>query len=618
MASTEKKKTLSRPKTMAILVLLFTVAWYVWHWPRTHWSPAPPIPAAGHSQNDQILNGGQNHISHVLLISIDTCRGDHFGCYGYSRNATPNIDALAEESTLFNHAVSPVPQTLPAHCSMLTGTTPLFHNVHSNENYKLHDSNITLAEILSENGFATAAVIGSFVLNRMFGLHQGFSLYDDEIAEDRREGGFHEERYADDVTDRGIRWLDDHGDKKFFLFLHYYDPHTPYRNHEQHEFHAVPQLSLPVDRYDSEIAFTDYHIGRVLDKLKKMKRYDSTLIVLTADHGESLGDHGENDHAYFVYHSTIHVPLIIKVPGQTKKNIVHEPAGLVDILPTICGFLNLTPPANIQGYNLSGLWKNAQPDQQERSYYSESYFATKYGAAPLQALVTRQYKYIHTSRPELYDLWDDPAEGNNVFSQESELAKQYQDQLIQIIEKTDRSDLDSSFNLDDQARKQLESLGYVGGKIDMSSQAQTGNDDPKDLLDYHNQYIAFTNHYYDQEYAEAKKLLQKLITQRPQFYDPLQADLTLVLATHENSKIRDVPIATSIGEHAVEASEYRDSYALYALSEAYGAAGRFERAIKLAKMAHKIAIDEKDIRRAKQVDNALARYMNKRPAINED
>ena len=172
----------------------------------------------------------------------------------------------------------------------------------------------------------------------------------------------HDQRNAGDVSDRAIQWLEKNGQKKSFLFLHYYDPHTPYTPHKQFKYSSFPRLTTqPRERYDGEIAYTDFHVGRVLNKLKEMNLYDSTLIIITADHGESLGDHGEIDHAFFIYHSTLHVPLIIKVPGQTKPATIQEPVGLVDILPTVCGLLDIKTPSHIQGKDLSGLWKKGLP-----------------------------------------------------------------------------------------------------------------------------------------------------------------------------------------------------------------------------------------------------------------
>jgi arylsulfatase A-like enzyme len=597
---------------IVVLVLLVAV-WTFCRWPRTRWSLEPSAAATAPSQDKPFVTAPADQIRNVLLISIDTCRADHFGCYGYSRNTTPRIDALAAQSTLFNHAVSPIPLTLPAHSSMLTGTTPLYHNVHSNENYKLSDGNITLAEILREKGFETAAVIGAFVLNRYFGLAQGFSTYDDRIAGVGSAMAINE-REAADVSDRAIAWLQRKGREKFFLFVHYYDPHIPYRQHKQFRFNVLPGRDLQNDRYDSEIAYTDYHVGRVLDTLAEMKIEDSTLVILTADHGESLGEHGEVDHAYFIYHSTLHVPLIMKIPGQSRPAVINETVGIVDILPTVCGLLGLAPPDGIQGYDLSGLWIRGRSLSPDRNYYAESLEATKYHAASLQALVSQHHKYIHTTRPELYDLLHDPREINDIVKQKSDLAKGYHDRLMTVIEQTDRSDSDSRTPLDDESLQRLAALGYVGGSVTQKAGAASGHDDPKDLIGFHNHYLQFATFLKTGRFVQAKQLLLKLVDWRPRFYSPSQAGMVLVLATNKDPQICDVPAALAIGEHAAESSDYRDAGALYALSAAYAAAERFERAIKIAEIAYDLAKAENEDWRANEILKSILRYKKRKPA----
>lgn len=613
MAKGKRKKLFLCVVAPILVVVLLIAVWMYWRWPRTHWSLEPSAAATAPSRDKPFDKAPADQIRNVLLISIDTCRADHFGCYGYSRNTTPRIDALAAQSTLFNHVVSPIPLTLPGHSSMLTGTTPLYHNVHSNENYKLSDRNVTLAEILKEKGFKTAAVIGSFVLNRHFGLAQGFSSYDDRIAS---VGGAmtHNEREAADVSDRAIAWLQGKGREGFFLFVHYYDPHIPYRLHEQFRFNALPGYTLENDRYDSEIAYTDYHVGRVLDTLAEMKIEDSTLIILTADHGESLGEHGEVDHAYFIYHSTLHVPLIIKMPGQSRPAVINETVGIVDILPTVCGLLGLAPPAGIQGYDLSGLWIRGRSLPPDRDYYAESLEPTKYHAASLQALISQQHKYIHTTRPELYDLLHDPRELNDVVEQKPDLAKEYHDRLMTVIEQTDRSELDSRTRLDAESLQRLAALGYVGGSVNPKAVAESGQDDPKDLIAFHNHYLQFATFLKTGRFVQAKHLLLKLVDARPHFYSRSQAVMVFTLATNKDPQVRDVPAAIAIGEHAAESSDYRDVGALHALSAAYAAAGRFERAIKIAEIAYDLTKAENQDRRANEILKSILRYKRKKPA----
>ena len=231
----------------------------------------------------------ETKIQNVLLISIDTCRADRISCYGFDGGTTPNIDAVARDGVLFTRAYSTNPTTLPAHCSLFTGTTPLEHGVHANEYYRLADSRVTLAEILQEKGFQTAAFVGAFVLDASFGLDQGFHTYDDELSGGAYRRLKYNERPADQVSARAVDWLDQHGADPFFLFLHYFDPHPPYQPPE-------PFASrYPEAPYAGEIAFTDHCIGGVIAKLKSLGLYDSTLIIITSDHGEGLGEHQETN-----------------------------------------------------------------------------------------------------------------------------------------------------------------------------------------------------------------------------------------------------------------------------------------------------------------------------------
>jgi len=219
--------------------------------------------------------------------------------------------------------------TLPAHASMLTGTIPPYHGVHENIDYKLGPSHVTLAEMLHRSEFTTCAIIGAFVLDSQFGLNQGFEYYNDQFekpVEDAEIG----ERRGEETTDLALKWLGRHKDDPFALFLHYYDPHTMYDPPE-------PFASkFPDNLYAGEIAYTDYCIGQVIKKLKDLGLYKSALIIITSDHGEMLGEHGEEDHKYFIYQSAVKVPLIFKLPGRDKSLKIDAPVSIIDIVPTIC------------------------------------------------------------------------------------------------------------------------------------------------------------------------------------------------------------------------------------------------------------------------------------------
>ena len=221
--------------------------------------------------------GSRNDIRNVVLISIDTCRADFLSCYGYQHKTTPNIDAIADEGFVFENVTSPAPLTLPAHSSMMTGTIPPSHGVHGNKGYKLGDSNTTIAEVLKSNGFSTGAVISTFVMDSQFGLDQGFDTYDDSFDEKLSTAGIVERR-GREASDHAISWIEQHKDESFFLFLHYYDPHA---NYEPPEPFKTRYASNP---YAGEIAYTDYCVGQVIDKLKALGLYDSSLIIITSDH----------------------------------------------------------------------------------------------------------------------------------------------------------------------------------------------------------------------------------------------------------------------------------------------------------------------------------------------
>ncbi|MDH4203619.1 MAG: sulfatase-like hydrolase/transferase [Phycisphaerae bacterium] len=478
----------------------------------TRWSLDMPTAITGPFSEEQ-KEALAETIEHVVLISIDTCRADHLSCYNYSRKTSLNIDAVAAESVLFNHAVSPVPITLPAHSSMMTGTIPPYHKVRDNDNYVLDPSNITLAEILKEKGFTTGAVLGSFVMDSQFGLDQGFDVYEDHLeGKGTKAEVFYNERKAPEITRLGAAWLEAHKDEKTFLFLHYYDPHAPYIKHRR----LTPPLAKQC--YDDEIFYTDYFIGKVIAKLKELEMYDSTLVIITGDHGESLGDHGETSHGFFIYHSTLHVPLIIRVPGG-PKGLVNETVGLIDIVPTVCGLLGIDIPGIIQGRDLSEYFSNdpGRKDSTEHFYYCESLMPTKLEMGPLFGLISDPWKYIHSSEPELYDLKKNPHEKENVLDNNTQRTRIMQHALKNIIE-------DDFFNttvasqsmLDETDRQRLQSLGYVAGETkDKNIQFEQTSVNPKELIDVYNFWEKALTYIADKKYEKAKKLCYKMLEERP-------------------------------------------------------------------------------------------------------
>ena len=446
----------------------------------------------------------------VILISIDTCRADHLSCYGYPSKTTPNIDAIAAEGILFEKVVAPAPITLPSHASMLTGTIPVYHGVHDNMDYRLAESNITLAEILKEAGFATGGIVSALVLDSKFGIGQGFDNFNDRF-ESTMESNAVEQRRGDETTRFAINWLDENKDERFFYFLHYYDPHIEYQPPEPFASQYAHNL------YAGEIAYTDHCIGQILAKLKELDLYDSTLVIITSDHGEMLGEHGENTHAYFIYESAIKVPLVFKVPGRNKPVRIKQLAGLIDIVPTVCSLLDIDPPAAVAGVDLSTCFDGGKLSA-DRGLYCESLQATKYNANSLLGLVTGRFKYIKTTRPELYDLADDPAESNNLIDRQPDRARILKDRLAQIIQRSVRGNSDDSkVDLDGETRHRLESLGYVGNGIVEDFGLEQAKEDPKDTLDYYLMHLKVMSLIAQKRYDPAERIAEEMIRIRPDF-----------------------------------------------------------------------------------------------------
>jgi arylsulfatase A-like enzyme/Flp pilus assembly protein TadD len=452
----------------------------------------------------------------VLLVSIDTLRADHVGSYGFARPTTPNIDALAREGALFRNAYSPVPVTLPAHCSMLTGTLPPTHGVRDNLHRRLPDASLTLAEVLKARGFATAAVVSSFVLDRRFNLNQGFDSYDDRFQAVHKIGDV-AERKGDEATRVAIEWLEAKGREPFFLFLHYYDPHDDYEPPEPFASQWAD------DGYSGEVAFADHGLGQVLAKLRTLGLYEATLVIVTGDHGEMLGEHGELNHGFFIYESALRVPLVIRVPGATAPGrAIDRPASLIDIVPTVTGLLGMEPPPQAQGVDLSPSLTGAGGEAARRALYAETVTPTRYyGTTSLLGVIADGWKYIETSRPELYDLRHDPAEANNLHSKEPGRADALGRELKTILAGAAQAGKPAeSAGLDEEARQRLEALGYLsrgGGVADIVF--DRSKEDPKDLIGFFRQDQRLSRLVEDKKYEEARILCDEMLRVRPGFAD---------------------------------------------------------------------------------------------------
>ncbi|MBW8002791.1 MAG: sulfatase-like hydrolase/transferase [Planctomycetes bacterium] len=463
-------------------------------------------------------------IRNIIIISMDTTRADFISAYGKSPvEITPNIDALASEGVLCENAISPIPFTLPAHASMMTGTIPAYHGVLDNSYYKLSEENVTLAERLKEKGFVTAAFVSTFILKSNFGLDQGFDIYEDDFTDLRNTIGINERR-AEETTAHAIEWLVEHKDEKNFIFVHYYDPHyaydapEPFGSKFKEALSDTPQI-LNYAAYAGEIAYTDHCIGKIIEKLKELDLYDSTLICVTSDHGESLREHKENTHGFFIYRPTAWVPLIFKIPGLKEPVKIENRVGIVDIVPTICSLLGIKIKEPIQGKDLTAYYKSDSNPYPDRHIFSQSQEPTKYKANSLLGITTDKYKYIQTTRPELYDLEKDPYQELDIIADEPHRARLMKEKLKEIIEETVLAGTkDARVELDAETLERLESLGYVGGAVEEGYEFDQTKEDPKDLITYHVASSSIGVLIIEKEYDQAKKTCQWMISERPDLY----------------------------------------------------------------------------------------------------
>lgn len=415
-------------------------------------------------------NGGCN----VLLITMDTTRADRIGCYGYRGASTPNLDALARAGVRFEDAYAPVPLTLPSHASLFTGTLPVFHGVHNNGFYALGPEALTLAEVLKDRGYVTAAFVSSFTVDSRFGTAQGFDVYDDVFGDGEILKNFRSERRGDATAASFLRWLETHGDRTFFAWVHFYDPHLPYDPPSpfKEEFKGRP--------YDGEIAFMDSEIGRIVAALREKGLLGKTLIVAAADHGEALGEHKELDHGLFLYDDTLRVPLLMAADGRLPGGmVVRSRVRLVDVFPTILDFFKVKIPKMTQGTSLLPAVRGGRgslPVVAETRYPEENF-----GWSSLEALIDGPWKYIEAPRAELYNLEKDPAEERNVLGENGDIAAGMARKLKDLIGKSSAPKPPAMRKLSAEEEQRLRSLGYVGGGVKAGGPARS-LPDPKDKI----------------------------------------------------------------------------------------------------------------------------------------
>jgi arylsulfatase A-like enzyme/cytochrome c-type biogenesis protein CcmH/NrfG len=475
----------------------------------------------------------------LLLITIDTLRPDHLHCYGHEIQ-TPSIDSLAADGIRFDQAYTPIPITLPSHSVILSGTYPMMSGMHDFSGNNLSADQATLATVLRGRGYDTGAVVAAAVLDRRFGLNHGFDFYYDHFNFSRLSESNLDfmERPANDVIDQALKWLAKPRKGPFFLWVHLYDPHHPY--HPPPPFNQTYKSNL----YDGEIAFADSQLARLLGYLKQHGAYDRTVITLSGDHGEGLGDHGEKTHGFFIYNSTTHVPLIIKPSINSKftNRVVKKDVSLVDLMPTLLGILSTPVPSKVQGKNLAGMVLRGTEIEPSPLYFETYLPRIHFNWSELRGLSTGNYHFIDAPKPELFDRSKDPGETRNLFADKGAVASEMRRQLTTTIQRfTAEHEMAARSTLDPQLAERLRSLGYTAftsGEED-SPVSDRKLPDPKDRVQV---YETVTEAIDDSQHGRYSESIEKLKS---------------TLTTEQNS----VPIHYLLGLNYYRTKEFASSVA---------------------------------------------------------
>lgn len=449
----------------------------------------------------------------VLLISVDTLRADRLGSYGYAPAATPVIDRLAARGLRFAQATTVAPLTLPAHASLLTGTFPTFHGVRDNGSFYADESLTTLAETLKGRGYRTGGFVGAFVLDRRWGLAQGFDHYFDDFdlsAFDMTAGLDAAQRPGHEVVDQALAWLDSEREQPFFAWVHLYDPHSPYTPPDPYRGRFPATAS---GAYDAEIAATDAQIGRLLDALEQRGRLERTLVVVVGDHGEMLGEHGEQQHGFFIYDAAVQIPLIVAGP-RIPARVIADQVRIVDVMPTVLAALGVEPPAATQGVNLLPLAAGTPLDL---IAFSETWYPRyHYGWSELQAVRNGQFKFIAAPRRELYDVEADPGETHNLAEANPRMADALERGLRELVATTSADAAPQAPRaVDAETEARLRALGYVASSVTRAAMEDKPRRDPKDTIRLYNLLKLAANDSVAGRLDEAVDKVQQVLTADP-------------------------------------------------------------------------------------------------------
>jgi choline-sulfatase len=510
----------------------------------------------------------------LLLITLDTTRADRIHAYGFDGIETPNLDRLAREGVLFEQAVAPAPLTLPAHSSIFTGRFPPAHGVRDNGGFFLDARETTLAERLQARGFTTGGFVGAYVLDHKWGIAQGFQTYFDDFDLTKYQslslGSV--DRPGNEVADKALAWLDTVGSSRFFGWVHFYDAHSPYNPPE-------PFKSRYANRpYIGEIAFVDSQVGRLLAFLDEHNLTRNTVVVVMGDHGESLGEHGEGTHGFFVYQATMHVPLLMRTPyDATVGRRVSDTVRSIDILPTALELLGIASSEHLEGTSVVPLMTGSKKELGLAAYSEAVYPRFHFGWSDLRALTAGRYKYVAAPRPELYDLQQDPKETRNIYGERQALGDRLNQELVALEARMSASTAAAApkpaAEVDPEARERLAALGYVGTFVTSTSSDRAGLADPKDKIQLFNLMTqARETSRHDPESEQGLHALQHVVDE-----DPNVIDAWFMMG---NEYYRRHEYTRAIAEYK-RALELKPDYDLVVINmaNAYRALGRDEEAM---------------------------------------
>ena len=420
----------------------------------------------------------------LIVVTADTLRADRLSCYGSPNVKTPHLDALAEEGVLFENATTVTPLTLPAHASIFTGTYPMHHGVRDNGGYYLEPSEVTLAETLKDKGFATGAFVGAFVLDSRWGLDQGFDRYFDDfdLSKYERISLDTVQRRGDEVMAEALAWMDSVKDKPFFCWIHLYDAHAPY---DPPEPYRSTYDGRPWGLYDGEVAFVDSLMGKLESWLDRKGLERETVVAFVGDHGESLGQHGEVTHGFFVYDATVHVPFIVKAPRRALRGRrIPAQVRTIDLMPTVLELLGIENPASVQGKSLTPVATGETEDLGLLAYSESFYPRHHYGWSEVKSLRGRTWQFIDAPRPELFELASDPFEQKDLAPESPGRVRQLTSELEEVARRYSATGVETKgpAALDAETQERLAALGYLGGPSKVKLDPLRPLADPKDKI----------------------------------------------------------------------------------------------------------------------------------------